>query len=439
MKNEINSDDQKRRNLYRKISRRILVLLTIGYIVGYLDRVNVGFAKLQMLGELKFTDTVYGMGAGIFFVGYFLFEVPSNLLLRRVGARMWIARIMISWGIICAAMMFVATPTQFYVLRFLLGVAEAGFFPGVIYFLTTWYPSNRRAAVIAGLMTGVPVCSILGSALSGWIMQALDGSCGLRGWQWLFVLEGTPAVLIGIWVLFRLTDDLDSATWLTASEKQLVRAELQKDVGQSSVTSLTAAMRQSRLWCAALIYFALASGVYAISFWLPTLISEMGFKSVSQVGLLSAIPYIAAGATMVAIGLIADRGGSVRWRIALTALIGAAGLILSTKLTSSPYLCIAALSAAASGTLSAIPLFWRIPTAYLRETAAAGGIALINSFGNLAGFAGPYMIGWTKDLTGRTDAGLYVIASTMAVGALLVLIPMDAHSASMARSLDPQS
>ncbi len=408
--------------LYAKISRRILPLLLIGYIVAYLDRVNVGFAKLQMLEDLQFSQTVYGLGAGIFFIGYFFFEVPSNLLLHRLGARRWLARIMISWGIVSAMMLFVATPAQFYALRFVLGAAEAGFFPGVIFYLTQWYPSTRRGKVTALFMTGIAICSVIGSLLSGWIMQTFDGVHGWAGWQWLFLLEALPAVLMGLVLFVRLDDNRSQARWLSDEEKSLLTADLERDAGAQPAGTLRDALRDGRVWFGCLVYFCAVIGLYGISFWMPTIVSDMGVESTLHIGMLTAIPYAVGGVGMVLVGRSADRHGERRWHIAISATIGALGLALSVVFAGNTLLAMIALTLATFGTLTVPPLFWSIPTAFLRGAAAAAGIAVINSFGNLAGFVGPYVVGWIRDVTGSTGSGMYFVAACVFMSGVLVLL-----------------
>jgi D-galactonate transporter len=408
--------------LYSKVSWRLLPLLLLGYIAAYLDRVNVGFAKLQMLEDLKFSQTVYGLGAGIFFIGYFIFEVPSNLMLHRVGARRWLARIMISWGIISAIMMFVETPSAFYALRFLLGAAEAGFFPGVIFYLTQWYPAARRGRVTAIFMMGIAICSVIGSILSGGIMEAFDGMNGWAGWQWLFLLEAVPAIVIGICILIWLDERIESAKWLDASEKRQLADELARDMGAKIEGGLAAALRDRRVWLGCLIYFCIVMGLYGIGFWLPTIISDMGVKRPLHIGLLTAIPYALAAVGMVLVGRSADRHGERRWHLAIPAVIGALGLVLSVVAANNTVLAMVGLSLAAFGVLTAAPLFWSIPTSYLKGAAAAAGIAIINSFGNLAGFVSPYLVGWIKDLTGSTASGVYVLAAFVFSAAVLVVL-----------------
>jgi D-galactonate transporter len=408
--------------LYGKVSRRLLPILILGYIAAYLDRVNVGFAKLQMVPSLHFSQTAYGLGAGLFFIGYFLFEVPSNAFLYRLGARRWLGRIMISWGVVSALTLFVRTPIEFYGLRLLLGLAEAGFFPGVIYYLTQWYPTERRAKVTALFMTGIALCSVIGSLVSGWIMGGLDGAYGWAGWQWLFLLEAVPALVVGVLILNELPDTIASARWLNADEKYLMTTQLDRDAARVSAGTLADAFRDRRVWFGCLIYFCAMTGLYGISFWLPTIIAELGVKSPLRIGLLTAIPYAVAGVGMVLVGKSADTRRERRWHLAVPAALGALGLVASFALAAHPALALAALSLATFGILTSAPIFWSLPTAFLRGAAAAAGIAIINSCGNLAGFLSPYVVGWLKDATGSTASGMYYVASFLLLGALLVLV-----------------
>jgi len=391
-----------------------------GYMVAYANRVNVGFAKLQMLDDLGFNDTVYGLGAGVFFIGYFLFEVPSNLILNRVGARRWLARIMISWGLLSGAMIFVESSFSFYVLRFLLGAAEAGFFPGVILYLTQWYPTPRRGRVISLFMASVPICNVLGSLVAGVVMKGMDGMNGLAGWQWLFMVEGTPAVLLGIGLLLLLTNDIQTASWLSEVEKAKLVFDLQRDDSGKQITSFVSAVRDGRLWHGCIVYFLLVLGLYGIGFWLPTIIVDSGIVNVSRVGMLTAIPYAVATIGMVIVGASADIRRERVWHLAVPAALGSLGLACSAWVSGGAA-TLAALSLATFGVITAVSLFWSLPTAYLTASAAAGGIAVINSFGNLAGFLGPYLIGWMKDRNGSTDSGVYVIAGAVLLAAVLVV------------------
>ena len=406
---------------YNKVGWRLIPFLLLCYVVSYLDRVNVGFAKLQMLQDLKFSETVYGLGAGIFFLGYFLFEVPSNVILHRVGARIWIARIMVTWGLISAGMMFVSSATSFYVLRFLLGVAEAGFFPGIILYLTYWYPAERRARMTALFMSAIALSGVIGGPLSGWIMHSFGGVAGLKDWQWLFVLEGLPSVLIGIATFFYLDDRIDHAKWLTADEKALLERNIVVENASKQDLSIKAVFADPRVWLMSLIYFSFVMGLYGVSFWLPTIIKATGVKDALQIGLLTAIPYGCAVVAMILVSRSADRTRERRWHIAVPALLGAVGLVLSVLWGQSTVLAMAALTLATMGILTTLPLFWSLPTSFLAGAGAAAGIALINSLGNLAGFVSPFAVGWLKDMTQSTNAGMYLLAVSLVLGAMLTL------------------
>ncbi len=406
---------------YRKVAWRLIPLLLICYIVAYLDRVNVGFAKLQMLEQLAFSETVYGLGAGIFFIGYFFFEVPSNIILHKVGARMWIGRIMITWGFLSAAMMFVTSPTMFYVMRFLLGVAEAGFFPGIILYLTYWYPSHRRGRMTATFMTGIAGAGVIGGPLSGAIMKFADGAMGWSGWQWMFLLEGLPSVLLGVIVIVMLQDRIADAKWLTAEERDLLIRNIAADGEHKEEESVFKVMSSGRVWLCAAIYFSYVMGLYGVSFFLPTIIKAMGYKDPLDIGMISVIPYGVSVVVMLAVAKSADRTRERRWHVAIPGLLGAVGLTLSVVLAKDAVLAIAALTLGLSGIMATLPLFWSLPTAFLAGTGAAAGIALINSLGNLSGFVSPYAVGLLKDATGSTDAGVYMLACGMVIGALLTL------------------
>ncbi|MFM0478118.1 MFS transporter [Paraburkholderia strydomiana] len=406
---------------YAKVTWRLIPFLFLCYVFAYLDRVNVGFAKLQMLTDLKFSETIYGLGAGIFFIGYFIFEVPSNIALHRFGARKWIARIMLSWGVLSGAMIFVKTPTAFYALRFLLGVAEAGFFPGIILYLTYWYPSSRRGKITAMFMTGIPIAGVIGGPLSGWILNSFSGVHGMAGWRWLFLLEALPSIFGGIAVLLYLDDRISAAKWLTDEEKSLLETGLAKEAGHIEVHSASGAFTNKRVWVLCLCYFGIIMGLYGISFWLPTLIKASGVSDAFNVGLLTMIPYGAAAIAMVLLGRSSDRSKERRWHVALPAVIGAAGLVASTLVPHNVTSAVVSLTFATIGILGALCQFWSIPPAFLGGVAAAAGIALINSVGNLAGFVSPYLVGWIKDMTHSTDVGLYCVAVSLLVAAVVVL------------------
>ena len=407
--------------LYARVTWRLVPFLFACYICAYLDRVNVGFAKLQMIESLNFSETIYGLGAGIFFLGYFLFEIPSNLLLHRYGARRTVTRIMNAWGLISAATLMVTTPSQFYVLRFLLGAAEAGFFPGIILYLTYWFPAARRGRVTALFVTAVPVASVLGAPLSGYVLETFDGYHGWAGWQWLFLIEAVPSILLGVAAWFCLADRTADARWLTQAERTFIEAELARDNHAIAAMRIIDGLRMPQVWAMAAVYFAFVMGLYGLNFWLPTIIKELGYRHALDIGLISAIPFGVGAVVMLAVGRHADRHGERRWHIAVPAMLGGVGLVASALLAASPLWAVAALTLGASGVLAAIPQTWALTTAFIGGGAAASGIALINSLGNLSGFVAPYAIGWLKDTTGSTTAGVSLLAVSMFVGAALVL------------------
>jgi D-galactonate transporter len=408
--------------LYRKVLWKLIPILFFSYVLSYLDRINVGFAKLQMLSDLQFSETIYGIGAGIFFIGYFLFEVPSNIILHRVGARLWIARIMITWGVISAAMMFVHTPTSFYVLRFLLGVAEAGFFPGIVLYLTYWIPPSRHGKALALFFIAVPVAGVLGGPLSGWILQSFRDVGGLQPWQWMFLIEGLPTILLGVVVLRVLKDRIDDATWLSAEEKSRLERQLQAESGHQLGHSIRDAFALPMVWVMCLIEFCIGMGIYGMGFWMPTMIKEAGIKGLLNIGLFTAIPYGAAAVAMIVVAQIADRRRNRRAFLAGAAALGAVALASSMSLQGQTTLAIAALTVATAAILTAFAQFWRLPTLVLGGDAAAAGIAIISSVANLSGFVSPYLIGWLRDTTGSGSVGSYVTAGSLALAAAIVLM-----------------
>jgi D-galactonate transporter len=405
---------------YAKVARRLIPFLMICYLGAYLDRVNVGFAKLQMLNDLRFSETVYGLGAGIFFLGYFLFEVPSNVILHKVGARNWLARIMLTWAVISAGFAFVTTPTSFYVLRFLLGLAEAGFAPGVILYMTYWFPSQRRAKALSMFFMAIPLAGIVGGPLSGYIMHAFHGAADLAGWKWLFLIEALPSLVLGIAILFYLDNGIAQAKWLTDAEKALLERNVAGDNAQKTAHgSVGAFIADRRLWLLAAIYFCVVLGQYGLTFWLPTLIRKAGVADPLWVGVFTAVPYVCAIVALPLIGMSADRRRERRLHLAVPMLVAAAGFAL-LPLLGNVGASLVCLSIAAAGILSSSSQFWSLPTAMLGGMSAAAGIAAVNCFANLAGFFSPAIVGWLNDLTGKSTAGLIFISSAIVLGAVLV-------------------
>ena len=407
---------------YAKVARRLIPFLMLCYLGAYLDRVNVGFAKLQMLNDLKWSDTIYGLGAGIFFLGYFLFEVPSNLILHKYGARRWLARIMLTWAAISACFAFVSTPTTFYIMRFLLGAAEAGFAPGVILYITYWFPSKRRAKMLSIFFMAIPLANIVGGPLSGWILQAFADVHGFRGWQWLFMLEAIPSLLLGVAILFYLDDSIAAAKWLTPEEKKLLQENIaEDDSGKVAHHSVGSFLSDRRVWLLAAIYFCVVMGQYGITFWLPTIVRNSGVNNVVLVGLLSAIPYLCALVALPFIGMSSDRTKARRLHCALPMVVAATALF-TLPLTSGVGTALALLSFAAVGSIASSSQFWSLPTAFLGGMTAAAGIATINCIANLAGFVSPSVVGWLNDFTGKQGAGLMFTSSALLLGAVLVLL-----------------
>jgi MFS family permease len=404
---------------YHKVDVRLIPFLFLCYILAYLDRVNVGFAKLQMLKDLSMSDAAFATGAGIFFIGYFFFEVPSNVLLKKFGARLWIARIMISWGVVSACMIFVRGEWSFYALRFLLGLAEAGFFPGVIFYLTLWYPSTHRSTRTAWFVAAIAVSGVVGNPISGWIMDTLSGAMNLTGWQWLFLAEGIPSIIVGFWVIYYLNSSIEEANWLTADEKALLKDNLVAEDMHKTEHRLIDAFTSGKVWVLCAIYFTLMIGLYGIAFWLPTIVKGFGTKGYLGVGLITAIPYAVAVIGMVVLSHHSDKSGERRLHYVLNVTAGALGLILSGVFASTPWLAIVFLSIGTLGVIGSMPLFWPIPSAFLAGTAAAAGIGIVNSVGNLGGYVGPNIPIWARLVSSDPSAALYIIAGILMVGAFL--------------------
>jgi D-galactonate transporter len=414
--------DDIERVTMRRVTWRLLPFLLLLYIISWLDRVNVGFAKLQMNSDLGFSETIYGIGAGIFFIGYGLCEVPSNLLLVRFGARRWIARIMITWGLISIGMMFVKGVTSFYTMRFLLGVAEAGFLPGIIYYLSHWFPRTHRAKAVSWFMIGIPLSVVFGGPLSGWLL-GFDGHMGLQGWQWMFLVEGLPAVLLGFVVLVFLTEKPTDARWLTDEQRTWLSRRIESEHVEAQARhgfGLRDALLHPTVWLLAIVMFCCQTGSYGLTFWVPTIVKGLSGYTEFQVGLFSAIPYIAAAAGMVLVGRSSDRTGERFMHIVIPSVFGAIGFV-ATGFLLSPGLAMLALAVAAIGDYSTRGPFWALPGRFLTGSAAAAGIALINSMGAFGGFVGPSAVGYLRDATHSFVAPLFLLAGILLAGAVLTL------------------
>jgi len=411
-------------SVYAKVGWRLMPLLVICYMIAYLDRINIGYAQLQMKQTLPFSDAVYGLGAGIFFIGYFLLEVPSNLMLERIGARKTLLRIMFCWGVVATAMMFVRTATQFYILRFLLGAFEAGFFPGVILYLTYWYPSLRRGQMIAIFMTATTIVGVIAGPLCGAIMKWMEGVNGWHGWQWLFLVQGVPASILGIVAFFYLQDKPEDARWLDSNEKQLLRDRLDHDkqaVGGAGHASMWQMLKDPRVYSLSLVYFLLLGATYTMVFWAPTLIRSWGIADLFMVGVYAAIPNAFGVVGMVLIGRSSDARKERRWHFLASVVLAAVGLFV-TIVTQGNFLgSMIGLCIATVGIASATPVFFTATSEYLSKQAAAGGIALISSLGNLGAAVSPPVTGAINAATGNPANSMYlVIALYIGAGALLL-------------------
>ena len=414
-------DEARTEAILAKAAWRLIPVMCLMYVASFLDRVNIGFAALSMNRDLGFSPEIYGRGAGIFFLGYFLFEVPSNLMLEKVGARAWMCRIMVSWGFLSMVCAFVQGPVSFYVLRFLLGVAEAGLYPGMILYMTYWFPQGTRARFIALFLAAVPAANVIGGPVSGWLL-GFEGR--LHGWQWLLLLEGIPTLVLGIAVLWLLPDRPATAKWLSAEEKQIIGARLATERSGDSkgdeLNGLWEMLTDKRIWIFIIPDFSIVIGLYGMGLWMPQMIKGLGFSNL-ETGFLVALPYIVAMAAMVLAGLSSDRSGERVWHVAGGALLGALGL-LGAALLSGPLAIILSFCVASAGIYAALAVFWTLPTAILRGMAAAGGLALLNSFANTGGFFGPYLMGWLKQTTGSYALGLDVLAGFEVLAALSVVL-----------------
>ncbi len=406
-----------------RVMWRLLPYLFLCYTMNYIDRVNVGFAALEMNAALGFTPRIFGWGAGMFFLGYVFFEVPSNLIMDRVGARLWIARIMVTWGVITSCTAFVHTTTGFFLVRFLLGVAEAGFFPGIIWYLTFWIPEHRRARGAALFLTSTALSGVIGGPLAGIILK-LGGAYGLAGWQWLFLLEGIPAVILGIVTFFFLDDRVEDARWLSAKDRVWLARRIAREHAAKHARhgfTLRRALTDGRVWHLCLLYFSIIISFYGVAFWLPQITKSFSGLSNSLVAASAAGPFLCAAIAMVINGRHSDATGERRWHVAGPCLVGSAGLAASAFLQDQPWGAYAALCVAAGGIWSTLGPFWSLPSVFLTGTAAAGGIALINSIGNAGGFVGPYAVGFMKDLTAHYAGGLFFLSATLLAASGLAL------------------
>src|SRR5258708_3460722 len=410
--------------LVRKMAWRVLPFLLLTYLICIIDRLNVGFAALSMNAELGFTSTIYGVGAGLFFVGYFLGEVPSNLILSKVGARIWFARIMMTWGVLAVAMGFIDSKTGFYWTRFLLGIAEAGFFPGVIYYLTLWFPAQYRGRIFGLFLIISPLNNTIAGPLAGLILKFFDGTMGYPGWRWLFIVEGLPSVLLGFVTLKAVIDGPARASWLTDAEKQHLADTLGREAAARTDTkhlSIWQTLANPKVLLFAIVYTSLAIGIYGLALWMPQIIKGMGLKDPLDIGLVMAIPYLIATVCMVLWSRHSDKTGERVWHCAGPLALAAIGLI-SSAYAGSPVLPMIAITVAAIGLYCSQPVFWSMPTGYLTGVAAAGGIAFINSIGNLGGFVGPFAVGWLKDHFGGFQAGLIFLALCLLTGSVVAVI-----------------
>ncbi len=412
-------DDALKKAAFRKVIWRLLPILTLGYIFNFLDRTNIGFAALQMNRDIGLSATQFGWGAGILFIGYCAFELPSNMMLYRYGARIWISRIMVSWGLLSCAMSFVSSPTSFYLMRFALGVAEAGFFPGVAFFLSTWFPAQYRARILSWFLVAIPVSSVIGGPLGGTLL-GLDGYFDLAGWQWLFIIEGIPPVIIGLVLLKLLADRPQDAAWLTPDEKRLIIASVENEKRDRAVNQLGSALRDVRVWVCTVVYLGFTVGSYGIQIWFPLILKQQDLSNL-QVGWISALPYLAASIGMIVWARAADRSSRKIAHLSTCCFLAVVGFLLAIS-TGRFDLSLLGLTTALVGVTAARAIFWSIPTRFLTGIAAAGGIAFINTIGTTGGFFGPTIMGWLKDATGSFEAGLLAMAGFLAVSTMFALL-----------------
>lgn len=422
--NKVTKIDEIEKRTIRKAAIRLVPFLILAYLLCYIDRINLGFAALTMNKELGFTATIFGWGAGIMFISYFLCGVPSNLALHKLGARRWIGTLMITWGILSASMALTRDVTSFLCLRFLLGMAESGFFPGVVLYLTYWFPDKHRAVIGSRFMFAQPIALMIGSAVSGWILN-MDGIAGIAGWKWLFILEGIPSSIVGVIAIFYLTDKPSQAKWLTAEERTWLQSAMDSEKTRAEVAGKVSArggMLNGRVILLSILYLTIVTGIYGVGMWTPQIVKAFGHLSSSEIGLITAFPFLLAAIGMLAIGSSSDRTGERKWHLTLAVLGAGFGLLGSAVFSDQPIVVVFCLAIAATGLYGCMSIFWLIPPTFLTGAAAAVGIATINSVGNLGGFAGPFVVGWIKDTTGDFIYGLVYLGTLVVIGGVLAYI-----------------
>jgi len=413
---------EEQSHAYAKVTARIIPFLFLCYVAAYLDRVNVGFAKLQMMSDLGLSDAAYGLGAGVFFIGYLLCEVPSNLIMMKVGARRWIARIMITWALVSAAMMLVKSPTSFYITRFLLGVAEAGFFPAVALYLTYWFPPSRCAKATALFMTAIPMSGVFGGPLSGYILHSMGNLGGLAAWQWLFLIEALPSLILGVAAFFFLDDRVEDAKWLTAQERAILATNLKSEQHHRHLNSLREGFANKKIWLLSIMFLFFTMGLYGISFWLPTIIKQTGVADPLNVGLLTALPYGAAAISMVMVSRSSDARRERRWHVAIPGLIGSLGLLVSALNSHDTTISLVALTFGTAGVLTTISQFWVLPPSFMGGAAVAAGFAVANTIGSVSGLVAPYLIGLVQGFSHSTTGGVFALAACGVLGSVMVFM-----------------
>ncbi len=414
------------RRTYNRVTRRLIPFLFMCYVFAFIDRVNVGFAKLQMQHDLNLSDAAYGTAAGIFFIGYFFFEVPCNIALQKIGAKYWLGPIMIAWGIVSGSTMLVKNEFQFYLVRCILGIVESGFFPGVILYLTFWYTGRYRAKMVAAFMTAIPISGLIGSPISGWLLDAMSSVGGLRGWQWLYLVEAAPSVIAGIVTMIFLANSPRDARWLSEEERALLLERLEQDESakhaQGGHHHLADAFKSLKVWLLCLVYFGFVMSNYGITFWLPTVVRDTLTRDPFQIGLLTMIPWGSAAIVMVLVGHHSDKTGERCWHVAVSAIVGAAAFALSAIHGIPGALGLVLLTIAIAGITAAYSTFWALPTAFLSGAAASAGIAWINSVGNLGGFLSPYLVGKLSDLTHSMTIALLMLGFCSIVSAVITIL-----------------